>query len=383
MGDLTFEQRTQPVSLIDEDSGFAVEVKDVAGEKRLLTDSAITSVNVPLGKDPLPDTYFTVTNAGAISDTVRVEIAGTSNDSSSPDRDLPAVDVTSTLTATEAGDEKALAELIVSDLNADTDFQDAFLEAAVIAQSSSDNERAIVWITSTEFSLGSEFHERPNAGDVTVSVTGTTTVQIDSDLQKLVSRPKEVSLSRDPLNPHRLGVQAISGTIFQRPTEIENVLEEFASNGGTTNLAVNPGGTPDEYLISANAAGGQNKVIRSFKLYGDDGNIKVGEGNFLGLNSALTNGLLIEITKNGTTFTFRNLQSTNDVLSRMASSVPLSEIIGQSGGDFIIGQYDFIDNNQQLTLVAGTTDEIKVTVRDNISSIDDLFFVVEGSLEDA
>ena len=95
---------------IDDANGPIDTTVDGNGKTRMLTETNVTSVNVPQGQDPLPDMFFTVTNAGGAGDTVRVQIAATSNDSSSPDRDLPAVDVTTTLTSNEVGNEQALAD---------------------------------------------------------------------------------------------------------------------------------------------------------------------------------------------------------------------------------------------------------------------------------
>jgi len=380
VGDLTHKQAAEFVKIANEDETRVVTVVNVAGQNRLATDSNISSVNVPLGKDPIPDCYFEVTQAGSAGDTIRVQIAGTSVDPTTPDRDLPAVDVTYTLIVADEGDEHALAHKVAQALEADVNFQNAFLEADVI----SGNQRPIVHISSTEFSMNGEFHERPNFGDVTVSVTGSTTVLIDDANRVLVSRPKEVSLGRDPDNPHRLGVQAISGTVRVRAEAVDQLFEEEAKEvgGSNTDLTIDGSGTPVVFEITANPAGGFNKVVEVLKLYGEDGNIKVGESNFLGNNAPLSSGILIEITQNESTTQFRNIQTTNDFLARFSSSPSNSEIIGQSGGDYIVSTFDLVSRNTQLTLENGTTDKITVTIRDDLTAVNNLFFVAEGFLEE-
>lgn len=175
----------------------------------------------------------------------------------------------------------------------------------------------------------------------------------------------------------RLLVDATIGGV-----DVTGVLDEFAlDGGGNKDLAIDGAGTPVEFTIDANAGGGADKIIKSLKLYGDDVNIKVGESNFLGNTNALTNGILIEVTKNTVTNQFRNIMSTNDFLARMSSSPEKSRIIGQSGGDFIEAVFDFADRNSQLRLVAGTTDQIKITIRDDLTGVSDLFFFAEGVLE--
>ena len=376
---MSWKDRIRSMFITDPISGLQANVIVGGGKNRVAVDANISSVNVPLGKDPIPDTWFKILTAGAIGDTVRVQIAATSVDSTAPDRDLPAVDVTYTLIAEDVGDERKLAENVAAELELDANFLAAFFEADAI----DGDKRPVIHISCTEFSMNGEFHERPSIGDFAVSTTGTTTVLLESDNERIVSRAKEVSLGRDPRNPHRLGVQTISGTVIVRADDVAVLIEEFAiEGGGGTDLTVDADPTPVEFIIDANPNGGDDKIIEVLKLYGTDTNIKVGEGNFLGGNSALANGILIEITKEGVTTEFRTIKTTNDILARMASSPEKSKIINQSGGDFIEAVFDLVDRNTQLVLESGTTDQIKVTVRDDISARTNLFFVAEGFLRE-
>lgn len=361
-------------SLRDPDSGVTAGVELINGKNRLLTSSVVT-IEQLFGRDLIPDSYFTITEAGAIGDTIRLQVAAV-NDPTASERDLPAVDYTYTLVAGDVGDEKTLAQNFADGVNSDTDFQNAFLEAEAVTGT----QRAVVHITSTEFSGIGEYHERPNVGDFLTTTTGTTSV-VDA-FDNLVSRGKGTSLARDPDNPHIGGILGISGSVRVSAEDVQELLEEFASNGGNTNLAVNPGGTPDEYVINANPAGGKVKVIEVFKFYGSDGNIKVGGSNFLGLNSPLTNGLEIQLTKNNATTVFRNVKTTSDFLARLSSSPEKSILIPSSGVDFIESVFDLVARNVQLKLEPGTTDEVKIIVQDNLSSVDELYFVTEGFLEE-
>ena len=95
-----------PVIFIqDPNTGIRGQVENIGGKNRLLTDTNISSVNIPQGQDPIPDTFFTILTAGAIGNTVRVKIAATLIDSTSPDSNMPAVDETYILIAEDVGDE--------------------------------------------------------------------------------------------------------------------------------------------------------------------------------------------------------------------------------------------------------------------------------------
>ena len=103
-------QASMPITITNEAEDKQVDVVQVAGVNRLATDSNISSINVPLGKDPLPDTYFTILTAGSAGDTITIDIAATANDSTTPDDDYPSYSYTYTLIAADVGDEKVLAK---------------------------------------------------------------------------------------------------------------------------------------------------------------------------------------------------------------------------------------------------------------------------------
>lgn len=370
------------VGIQDLDTGTRVNVETIDGKNRLLTDTLISSINVPLGKDPYPDTYWTIDVAGAIGDTIRLQVAATTEDTTLPDRNIPAVDFTYTLVASDVGDEQLLAEHFVDAFNADAQSSAAFLEAQFV-----DDKRAIVHLTSTIFSLNGEFVERDSFGDVAVTTTGTTvTSWYASDYERLVSRPKEVSLARDPNNPHRLGVQQVSGTVRLRGAEVEQILKAYleeVGNPGSIDMSVNGTGTPVDFRISADPVGGADKFIESLKFIVTDGNIKVNNGNFLGLNSALTNGILVTFVKDGVTvYSEPLIRNTNDILGQWSSTTADNQIIGQSGGDYLESNFNLISENLQFKLEAGKNDYISVLIQDNLSSIDTMKMLAKGFLED-
>lgn len=360
-------------------SGLRAGVETIGGKDRLLADVNISSVNIPNGQDPIPDHFFTITAAGAIGDTIRYQISGTSVDSTAPDSDLGAVDETYTLVAEDVGDERQLALNLAEYLNAQTDFQDAILIAEAIRETDADELRPIVWVTTDpdQFSLSGEFHERSPVNSVQITTTGTTTVQIDSDNTKHISRSKPTSLARDPNNPHRLGVLGVAGSITITPDAANDLIFEDLENGGSNDMAIN-GGAGTVFKIAANPAGGKTKIIQLVKLIGIDGNIKVQGSNFLGLNSALSNGLLFEFFRDGAVAFSINLLSTADYLGRFSTRTADHEIYNQSGGDYIQSNFDAVVKNLALELEPGSTDEIRFTVRDNLSSIDSLYAIAEG-----
>lgn len=364
--------------ILGKDGTSEVDTTTLLGFTRLMVDSNISSVNVPLGRDPFPDLFVKVLTApSAVGQDLRFTLAG-KTDPTGSERDIPAIDFTYTSVAGDVDNDRQFVENWVDAFNADAQSDNAFVEAEAVTG----DYRTTIHITSTEFSLPGDWFERPLANDAQFFVTGDITFQLDSENSKLISRPKQVSLARDPNNPHFLGVQNVTGSVRVTASEVDQLFEEFLSNGGSSNLAINPGGGSTVFSANANPAGGQVKVIETFKVYGSDGNTKVGSNNYWGLNSPLTNGFEIRITKNGATDVFRNVKTTSDFLARLSSSPEKSSRIPSSGVDFMEAVFDFVQRNVQIRLEPGTTDKIEAVVQDNLSQIDEKFMVIEGFLED-
>lgn len=381
MNDIVNDVKASGVTrLTNEDESLVAGIESINGKNRVLTDTNISSVNIPLGKDPLPDTYFTIITAGAIGDTVRIDIAATNNDNTSPDDDLPAYTKTYTLIASDVGNEHLLADHIAEMLTNDILFEDQFLTAISIGEKY-DNNRAIVHVTSTKFSLNGEFYERPNIGDFDVITTGTTVVQFyASDFRALLSRPKEVSLARDPRNPHRLGVQSISGSVFIRSTDPEALIRTRIEEVGNSNMNMSVDGsiTPVIFEYNANPNNGPDLVIDSLKFFGSDTNIKVNSAYFLGKSGVVANGIKIELIRDGIAILTDTLYNTIDLLAVWSTSASDNKIIGQSGGDYFESTFSLADKNLALVLRNGEADLIRVTIQDDLSSIDTMYLLIGG-----
>lgn len=378
------DQASNPVQITNEAEDKKVDIVQINGVNRLATDSNISSINVPLGKDPLPDTHFYITNAGGLGDTVTIDIAATNNDTSTPDSDFPAYQYIYTLVAADVGDERQLSINIADALNSDPLFEAQFLEAFAIGDDGDENQRSVVHITSTRFSLNGEFYERPNYGDFAVTTTGTTTVLfLTSEYTRIVSRPKEVSLARDPRNPHRLGVQSISGSVFIRSQDPEKLIREYLLSVTTPangdELAVNGVGTPQVYEKVANPDGEADVIIDSIKFICSDGNMKVQSGTFLGNNQALTSPILVELIRDGLAIFTLEIYNTPDLLGGFSTSASDNKIINQAGGDYLESTFSLIESNLAFVLRNGKNDAVRVTVQDNLSAIDSIRVQINGS----
>lgn len=338
-------------------SGNLADVTFIGGKNKLEANVTVVSNNTTFGQDPLPDTWFRIDNAGAIGDTVRIQLVATALDSSTPDRDAPAVDKTYTLVAGDVGDEIQLRDNLITALNGDANFS-----ASLKAQKSSD--RAIIHVVSKFFSMPTEFYERPVAGDFAVSVTGTTTVTLGFDT--LISRNKASSLSQDPDSPHNLGVLGISGSVTVFPGGIGGRFLERFENASSVDMLVDGSSTPLVFTVPLDAD--DDIFITQVRIFGGGSSIKYGQ--FLAKNAILANGLEIKIQSDEETITLPLIKVTEDFknLFSFPSGDDFKIDVQPSAGQFIAIFRPEIPFPLRKIGTFGTDDFITITVNDDLTS---------------
>jgi len=337
-----------------------------------------TVVESTFGFDQNPDSFFRIVNTGSAGCTWTIYIAGTSNDPSTPDRDLPPYTKIFTIQAGEVGDEIALRDRIIQELNADSTFKQTL---GMKAQKATD--RSIVHILSDSFSLSGEFYERPNAGDFSVTIGGTPSdgvVVVGFD--NLISRSKPVSISRDFDSPHRLGLFGITGQVQVTAKDLDDLFIENATlnaDNVTTSMLVN-GSLASPKIFEVPAQTTTDVFIEEIRFYGRGNGIKY--NNFLSQNSPLTNGLEVHIKSDNTITSLPVIKNTADFKNKFsfgqgASGFSLDITVGE---DEFLAVFDF--NNPFILRVEGTfsiDDYIQIHVHDNLTSgISEFEFIAKG-----
>lgn len=354
MADITDDkQASSTVRIVGGDEAHAADVVLDGGVRKLAAKADVT-VNSLRGFDPIADTWFFIgteldsQGAGGIGDTVRVQIAAGDDVSI-----FPAVDVTSTLTATEAGDETALANLIVSDLNADSNFNGRFFARRL------DDVATTVYITSRVPGPGDE---RPNVNDFQVSSTGTTVVTAAFD--NIIRRQKNTSLARDPANP-TLGVLGISGSVTAGEGDVTGRIIEYALNGASNSLRVDGSVTPQNFRIEASPDKERFMTSLRFEALGSG----IQFTNFLSKNGPLTNGVTLTIRSNDSEITFPAFKTTEDFASLFSRGPSDFDVFDVAGTDYFRATLTFSAPFQLYKQgTFGTDDFIQVTINDDLTS---------------
>lgn len=160
------------------------------------------------------------------------------------------------------------------------------------------------------------------------------------------------------------------GSVAPNP---ENIKNDFVLNGTSDNLLVDGDPTPVVFTYAADPT--KDISILEVKFVIVANSLTFGANNFGSSGGPLTNGVLVEVTSNGNTGTVFNLRQNEDFV----------HFASPGGFDWIVSSKDMIYSlwlvGGGLKLYAGTGDNIKVTVRDDIDSVG-LYFkcFVKGNL---
>jgi hypothetical protein len=163
------------------------------------------------------------------------------------------------------------------------------------------------------------------------------------------------------------------------PEAIGNLFFAHATNNGSEDMNVNGSGQPIDFIVSADAT--RDIIIESLAFESFASNIKIDK--FLSLNQALGTGILVEVKSEDTCFQFLNIKNTNEFDSHFAYGPGRSfRITIASGNDALVSRFGpaspFVLKKQGTY---AQDDYIKVTISDNLSSINKLAFLAFGSYD--
>jgi hypothetical protein len=156
------------------------------------------------------------------------------------------------------------------------------------------------------------------------------------------------------------------------PPNPESIKNSFVLNAGSDSLLVNGSGTPVVFSYGADAT--HDISVQEIKFVMGANGVTF-DGAHFGAATLLAAGLLLEITAGGNTGVVANLKS-NECFVHLAS--PGGFIWVVSSKDMLAAAYTV---GGSLRLKAGTSDQVKVTVRDNLSAAATYFkCCVKGNL---
>jgi hypothetical protein len=155
--------------------------------------------------------------------------------------------------------------------------------------------------------------------------------------------------------------------IIHTPTSLSSIVQTQVKNGGSPDLTVDGSGTPAVFTLSAD--GSNDTLIDEIRFILVCNQIKE-NGAYFGAIAALTNGVKLEVTYNNGTTTQLALLKLTEHFREYAS--PLMVGIDRSGTNAALSASFLLGG--AISLVAASSDNVKVTIQDDLSSSSFLYF---------
>ena len=156
----------------------------------------------------------------------------------------------------------------------------------------------------------------------------------------------------------------------------QNYFEQLLLDGATINMAVDGSITPVEYSFTVPV----NQRIRISRavINLEDGNSNFDTDEFAALGSALSNGVEVSITHQGSSSNvLTNWKTNRDIRTSMSVFTPLSDQPGQ-GGEYrgVWSIADILSGGKGLHLNDG--DKFTVTIQDGLGALNFMSFTILG-----
>lgn len=355
MGDLTDKESSSTTRIVGSNEIYAADVVLEDGLRKLATTKKV-NVESLSGVQEAATNYFFV-NSVADGQTLRIQIAATEG--------APALDETFTVGIGETKIE--FTTRIILELNQDFINFQPYYKALDI-----DDNAAVFILAKTVGEAG----EGTAIDDFLLSGTVDYTRAFDD----LVRRSAVVQASLSTKDP-RLGVFGIEGTVESVSADVSGlfIIQPYTNDDPLQiEMAINPAGGAQVFTFPCDIL--DDIFISEIKFFALDSGITY--PNFLGRNSALTNGILVEIKTNNNMVQLPLLKATDDFADKFTfggnSNFQLDK---PSGSDKVTAS--FISQpfplRRQGTYGAGNDDYIKITIQDNLSQVTKLQAIVEGT----
>jgi hypothetical protein len=360
MGDLTHKQSSGTTRIVGSNEVYAADVVLEDGIRKLATTKKV-QVDSLSGQQLNATNYFFVDSV-ADGQTLRIEIDATDF--------APALDETFTVNVGETA--KQFTDRIILELNQNfVNFQPYFKALDI------DDNPTVYFISKAVGESGE------NSSTNSFRVTGTVPLVNGAPaFDDFLRRGTLIQASQSTTDP-RLGVFGISGTVESRDASVEGLFVQQPFDGVATaiDLNVNGSGTPVVFTFPMDAL--DDLFISEIKFFGRDNGIQF--SNFLGQNGSLTNGILVEIKTDNNLVVLPPIKTTDDFDDKFAFGGSNFDVYFASGDDKFSARFlsAAFPLRRSGAFGGGNDDYIRITIRDNLTSINYLQCIVEGFRQEA
>jgi hypothetical protein len=156
-----------------------------------------------------------------------------------------------------------------------------------------------------------------------------------------------------------------------KPTHPGPFFNEFLENGGSSDLNVDGSSTPVDFTLSPPSG----KIYHIHKVLIGIEDTSINHDKFGGITGGLTNGILFKVKENGTE---RDLIPVALKKNAGFYVVAFDVTISSSTTDILVARWDFSDSGTTLKLQDSTSDYLKLTVQDDLTTITQFKVLVQG-----
>lgn len=352
-----------PIKIFGRDGARGVDViyDEVANVNRLAVDQVV-KVESLRGFSDIADNWVFINSVGNAGDQLTLEI-----DSSDGALDAMGIALfTKTFTTGVGEDRQSFTNRMVSELNADLNFNQAYNAVRV-------KDSSIVIIKSRFFGEWGEVLDAPHGSALpnTFRIAITGSFNAARAYGDFIRRNKINSLSTDPRD-ERFGVLGISGNVSSVPASIGGFYEEFFTNptfGQDMSVNASVGG-PYEYTIPLNAS----RDVQIFEIRISFAGNGINLGNAFGAgNSPLSNGIILEFKSDNVIKTRGPFYTNSDLKNAFAVGSPTNFRLDKpSGTDELLASFTTgagIVLRRQGNFGAGNDDYVKIILADRFDNI--------------
>jgi len=342
MSDLPDGKQSEVIRITGGDEVYQADVVLEGGVKKLMVAADVT-IDEVRGKDMYPSSWTEITNAVA-STTITLTIGSHG----------PWVIPISTT------DIYVAAEQAVSYLNGQSTYNQYFTARKVL-----DNA-----IFHTESDVWGEAGE-----ETTYSASGSGGTTTNDGFGDFRIRRKVNSLSFDVRDP-RVGILGISGSVTQIPGELSKLCIINPTNA-TYGAEMNKNGSVTPIIYEIACIANEDRLVKELRFYANAAGIKFGQ--FLNINTVLTNGIEIKIKSNNEVSTLPLIKTTEGFQTEFALGKVNFQFFSGAGLDNILASFQF--ENPFVIKRSGSytvDDYIQVKIQDNLSAVSKLRVLAFG-----
>lgn len=214
--------------------------------------------------------------------------------------------------------------------------------------------------------------------------TGTIAATLNKGFDNWQRRTSTIQASKSTKDP-RLGVFGVEGTVETRTADVSGLYEVQPytnDDPAQYRMDINPGGTPAVFTFPMDPI--NDIFVSEIRFFGLDSGIQF--TNFLGRNSALTNGIYLEIKSDNNVITLPLLKTTEDFADKFAfGGGDNFQLYIQSGADKFLASFLTapFPLRRSGTFGVGNDDYIKIFIQDNLSQVTQLESAVVGVVREA